>query len=352
MVKNGKRLLYRKWVLEWLDDKKNYVKESTYANYANIVYNHLIPSLGNYRLGQINNKVLQDMIIKKYSTGRLDGNGGLSDKTIHDIGTVLKLSLKSAIKNNLIDYINLELFYPKSNKVNKIYTFNKVEQKKIINYCMNNINSKSIGILISLYTGLRIGELCALKWEDIDFRREILTVNKTIQRIYLKEKEKTKIVISEPKTKNANREIPLPSGFVDILKKIKTSNDNFIISNSHRKVEPRRYRKYYYSVITKLGVSNLTFHSLRHTFASNCIRLGVDYKTVSELLGHSSVNITLNIYVHSQMSQKKKCINLIYRENNSIIKRFNNIDIFGDSIFNTYDEDNIFFDEIQEIYFK
>jgi len=319
MKKRGRKLLFRDWILEWLFDKKNYVKESTYANYSNIVYNHLIPQLGNYKLSEIDNRILQELILNKYRTGRLDNNGGLSDKTIRDIGTVIKLSFKSAIKNNLIDYFSLDFYYPKRFDTNKIYIFSKLEQKKIIDYVINNINIKNLCILLALYSGIRIGELCALKWKDINFKKNILNVNKTIQRVYLKEKGISKIVITNPKTKNANREIPLNNDFAMLLKKFRINNETYILSGTMKWVEPRTFRRYYNMVMENIGIGNRTFHSLRHTFASNCIRLGVDYKTVSELLGHSSVNITLNVYVHSQMSQKKKCINLVYKENNDVI---------------------------------
>lgn len=327
MRKRGRKILYRDWIQDWLFEKRNYVKESTYANYSNIIYNHLIPQLGNYKLCDIDNRVLQDLILNKYRAGRLDGNGGLSDKTIRDIGIVIKLSFKSAIKNNLIDYFSLDLYYPKKDVVHKIYIFNKIEQKKIIDYVMNNMNIKNLGILLTLYSGMRIGELCALKWKDINFKRNILTVNKTVQRIYLKENGKSKVIITTPKTKNANRDIPINSDFAMLLKKFKVNNDAYVLSGSFKWVEPRTYRRYYNTVMKKIGIENRTFHSLRHTFASNCIRLGVDYKTVSELLGHSSVNITLNIYVHSQMSQKKKCINLVYKENNDSVEMMEILDL-------------------------
>ena len=330
MRKRGRKIFYRDWIQEWLSEKRNYVKESTYANYSNIIYNHLIPHLGNYKLSEIDNRILQELILNKYRVGRLDSNGGLSDKTIRDIGTVIKLSFKSAIKNNLIDYFSLDLYYPKREHIHKIYIFNKIEQKKIIDYVMNNLNIKNLCILLTLYSGIRIGELCALKWKDINFKRNILTVNKTVQRIYLKESGKSKVIITTPKTKNANRDIPINSDFAMLLKKFKVNNDHYILSGTMKWIEPRTYRRYYNNIMENIGIDNRTFHSLRHTFASNCIRLGVDYKTVSELLGHSSVNITLNIYVHPQMSQKKKCINLVYKENNEMIDILDIID--GDEI--------------------
>ena len=178
---------------------------------------------------------------------------------------------------------------------------------------LENITSKNIGLLIALYSRIRIGELCALQWKDIDFKTHKLIISKTIQRIYIKDKEKntSKVIISTPKTINANREIPINKDFVEILKQIRSNQDNYILSNDYKYIEPRTYRKYFNKVLKQLKIKQFNFHSLRHTFATNCISLGCDYKTVSELLGHANVNITLNLYVHPRYSQKKKCIDLI-----------------------------------------
>lgn len=154
--------------------------------------------------------------------------------------------MKSAMRDNLINYINLDFYYPKSNNVHKIHIFSKAEQRKIIDYCMNNLNIKTACILLTLYSGIRIGKLCALKWKDIDFKRNILYVNKTIQRIYIKPLRESKVIITDPKTKNANREIPLNREFALLLKRFKTSNDNYILSNSSKWMEPRSFREFYY----------------------------------------------------------------------------------------------------------
>ena len=213
----------------------------------------------------------------------------------------------------MINHIELSFNYPKDESNKKIYVLTKNEQKKITDYCINNINSRNIGILISLYSGLRIGELCALKWEDIDFKKSLIIITKTVQRIYIKDKleSKSKIIITNPKTKNANREIPINKDFLEILKQVKTNNRDYVISGNNKLIEPRTYRKYFDKVLKTIKINHINFHALRHTFATNCISLGIDYKTVSELIGHANVNITLNLYVHPRMSQKKKCINLI-----------------------------------------
>lgn len=307
------KILYKDWIYDWLLDKKNYIKESTYANYSNTIFNHIIPKLGNYKLNALSNKVIQDYLLELSRNGKKNSSGGLSVKTIKDITIIIKGSIRKAINEGLMAHIELSFNYPKDESSEKIYVLTKNEQKKITDYCINNINSRNIGILISLYSGLRIGELCALKWEDIDFKKSLIVITKTVQRIYIKDKleSKSKIIITNPKTKNANREIPINKDFLKILKQIKTHNHDYLLSGNDKLIEPRTYRKYFDKVLKETKINHINFHALRHTFATNCISLGIDYKTVSELIGHTNVNITLNLYVHPRMSQKKKCINLI-----------------------------------------
>ena len=308
-----KKILYKDWIYEWLIEKKEYIKESTYANYSNNVFNHIIPNLGNYYLNDINHKIIQDFLLNLSKTGKKDGSGGLAEKTIKDITIIVKGSLKKAINEERMKHIVLSFNYPKSQQEKKIYILTKREQNKITDYVLNNLSTRNIGILISLYSGIRIGELCALKWEDIDLKKGIIYIRKTIQRIYIKDKYKnvSKIILTTPKTKNANREIPINKNFLEILKKVKANKEDYVLTGNKEYIEPRTYRKYFNKVLDKININHFNFHSLRHTFATNCISLGVDYKTVSELLGHANVNITLNLYVHPRLSQKKKCIDLI-----------------------------------------
>ena len=313
MLLKSKKILYKDWIYTWLLEKKDYIKESTYANYSNNIFNHIIPKLGNYYLNELNHKVIQDFLLELSKNGRKDNTGGLAEKTIKDITIIIKGSIKKGINEDKIKHIELTFNYHKDNKENKLYVLTKREQNKITNYVLENINSRNIGLLISLYSGIRIGELCALKWEDVDFKKNCLTINKTIQRVYIKDKNKniSKVIITTPKTKNANREIPINKDFLEILKKVKSDKKHYILTGNEKYIEPRTYRKYFNKVLDELKIKHFNFHSLRHTFATNCISLGVDYKTVSELLGHANVNITLNLYVHPRYSQKKKCIDLV-----------------------------------------
>ena len=160
-----------------------------------------------------------------------------------------------------------------------------------------------------MYSGLRIGELCALTWEDVDFENGVVRVEKTLQRVPMRsENNKTSVVITSPKSKTSVREIPIPAFVMDILKRSRHSDNCYILSGTNRPVEPRTMQNRFKAVLKECGIRSANFHLLRHTYATVCIESGFDAKTVSELLGHSNVNITLNRYVHSSMEMKKKCV--------------------------------------------
>lgn len=295
---------YKSYIYKWLINKKDYIKESTYANYSNIIFNYIIPKLGNYNTKKINYNVVQEFITFLYNHKKL------SVKTIKDVISVVKMSLKDFSYN----FINYKFSYPKEKEIKKVNILSKEEQNKIVKYIFDNINYKNMGILLSLTLGIRIGELCALKWDDIDLDNETININKTIQRIYTKDfkKIKTKILISNPKSLNSNRIIPLNADLINLFCKLKNHNNYYFLTGNENYIEPRNYRNYFNKVLEDLNIKHYKFHTLRHTFATNCIELGFDYKVVSEILGHSNINTTLNIYVHPKLSLKKECIKSIY----------------------------------------
>lgn len=262
------------------------------------------------------------MIFEKLNSGRLSNKKGLSLKTVKDIMTVTKSCLNSAMKNGIIKRKTFDYKFPKNISSKKIKIFSHTEHLKLFQYINSNLDEKSLGILISLLCGLRIGEVCGLKWCDIDFENEILSINRTVQRIYIKKtiSSESKIIISSPKTTSSFRNIPLSKHLIKIMKNLRKNDDFYIITGNKNFIEPRIYRKYYYSILSSLNLSKLSFHSLRHTFATQAIELGTDYKTVAEILGHSSINTTLNLYVHPKMEYKRKCLNLIYNKLSSSLK--------------------------------
>ncbi len=307
------KTLYKEWIYTWLCEKKKYVKESTYASYSNNIFNHIIPYLGNYYLHELTHQVIQSFILYLTKEGRKKDNSGLALKTIKDISNIVKSSLRQAMSEKKMNYIDLQFNYPRTYNSKSLTVLNNDEQKRLTDYIINNLNSQSVGILLGLYYGLRIGEICALRWDDIDLDRGFIYINHTIQRIFIKGPKEniSKIIITTPKTVNAQRQIPLSRNFIILLRKVKGPKDTYLLTKTHNYIEPRRYRKYFNQILLYAHVKHFNFHALRHTFATNCISLGIDYKTVSEILGHANVNITLNLYVHPRLDQKKKCINLI-----------------------------------------
>lgn len=228
--------------MEWLNYKQNYVKESTFANYASIVYNHLLPDFDNIYLEDLNHNMLQQYILNKLKTGIKDKSKGLSEKSVKDIMMVLKNSLKYAMNQSMMNQINLDFKYPKNHHKQKIYILSKREQRKITEYILNNLTSRNLGVLLSLYSGMRIGEICALKWSDVDFKNHIIHVNKTLQRIYLKNdggETTSKIVVSSPKTLNSNRDIPMNKDFASIIRPLKINSNFYILTSSLDKRIPK-----------------------------------------------------------------------------------------------------------------
>ena len=296
---------FRKVANEWLEYKKNSIKNSTYYNYKFIIEKYLNKEFGKQNVEKIKdyNQYIQELTKK------------LASKTIRDIICVLKAILKYYEEENDCKLKYKRMNIPKLEK-KEIKILSSKERIRLEKYCLKENTLKSLGILLSLNTGLRIGEICALKWEDIDFKRNIIHVNKTLQRVYLKDdKNETtpKLVISPPKTLTSNRDIPINKDFASVIKPLKLNSKHYVLTSSFEETEPRAYRRHFNLVLDKLKIKHINFHSLRHTFATNCISLGIDYKTVSELLGHSDISTTLNLYVHPNLSDKKKCMNVIWK---------------------------------------
>ena len=292
----------------WENDKKLYVKKSTYSAYLLLIENHINPYFADKE--QITEEDVQKFVLTELRKE-------LSQKSIKDIIIVLKMILKFAVKQKLLAYNEIEIKFPTVGEKTDLEVLNKNDHKKIINYLQENFTFKNLGIYICLSTGMRIGEICGLLWSDIDVESGIIKVRRTVQRIYVIDGETrhTEILIDTPKTKNSIRDIPMTTELYKIIKPLKkvVNNDFYVITNEAKPTEPRTYRNYYERLIKRLGIPKLKFHGLRHSFATRCIESKCDYKTVSVILGHSNISTTLNLYVHPNMEQKKKCIDQMYR---------------------------------------
>ncbi len=292
----------------WKTNKKQYVKKSSFAAYMLLIENHLLPVFGDNFL--IEETDVQNFVFKKLESG-------LSHKTIKDILIVLKMIMKFGAKNKWLEYTPFDIQFPTEREKHNIEVLSRADQKKIMNYIQEHFTFRNLGVYICLSAGMRIGEICALTWEDIDTDSGVINVRQTIQRIYIIEdgKRRTELILDTPKTKNSIREIPISKDLLRILKPFKkiVNPTFFVLTNDAKPTEPRTYRSYYKNLMKELKMPELKFHGLRHSFATRCIESNCDYKTVSVLLGHSNISTTLNLYVHPNMEQKKKAIEQMFK---------------------------------------
>jgi len=292
----------------WKKDKQMFVKSSTVAVYTLHLENYILPKFG--EKASIDETDVQGFVLDSI-------RHGLSQKTVKDMLIVLKMVIRFGAKHGWLQYQEWSIKFPTEQKKQELEVLSISHQKKLMQYVTDNFTFRNLGIYICLSTGMRIGEVCALKWSDIDLGTETIHVNRTIERIYIIEgnERHTELVIGTPKTKNSIREIPISKELMKLIRPLKKlmNDDYFVITNEAKPTEPRTYRNYYKQLLKQLGIPSLKFHGLRHSFATRCIESQCDYKTVSVILGHANISTTLNLYVHPNMEQKKKCINQMFK---------------------------------------
>ncbi len=298
---------YIDWLIQWLENYiRSSVKVRTYERYRLIIEQHIKDKIGGMELNDLSPLVLQQFITGLLQSGNRKTGKGLSANSVNAIISVIQSSLKTAHLLGLTqEYTADKLKRPKL-KEKPVECFTLAEQKKIEQaiIIMNGKKDKLYGILLCLYSGLRIGELIALQWSDIDFAKGILTVSKSCH------DGKDGLIIDEPKTTTSRRVIPLPKQLLPFLKGIKKkSNSPFVVSANGKSVSIRSYQRSFELLLKKLNIPHKGFHSLRHTFATRAIECGMDVKTLSEILGHKNPTVTLNRYAHSLMEHKADMMN-------------------------------------------
>lgn len=296
---------YAEWLDIWLE---NYIKPSvkvrTYERYALIIDKHISTDVGKCEISELSALVLQNFITKLLESGNCKTGSGLSANSVNAIISVLQSSLQTA---HLIGVANEYT----ANKIKRpklierpVECFSLKEQKQIEQAVLNSKKDKLFGILLCLYSGLRIGELIALQWSDIDFAKGTLTVSKSCH------DGKNGLIIDEPKTATSRRTIPLPKQLMPLVKMLKKRSDSdFVVSSHGKPVSVRSYQRSFELLLKKLDIPHRGFHSLRHTFATRAIECGMDVKTLSEILGHKNPTVTLNRYAHSLMEHKADMMN-------------------------------------------
>ncbi|MCI8871320.1 MAG: site-specific integrase [Lachnospiraceae bacterium] len=310
--KNNK-IIFKLLVERWLCHKKTSVKESTIIRYQNLIKLYLMPEFGEIPVDEFAYPTLYEFSVKLLQSGGSKGTG-LSPKTVLDILSLLHNIFQYA-ENIGISIPAAHMSIPVKQNKKQMRIFTIAEQKKLLTFLMNDPKQTSLGIQLCFFTGLRIGEICALKWGDILIEEKSIFVHQTMQRLQTTENEKgrTKILISSPKSISSIREIPIPAQIFELIKKAQISShypkEAFLLTGSTTKyVEPRTLQYRFKRILLECGIKDANFHAVRHTFATRCIEVGCDVKSLSEILGHSNVNITLNCYVHPPMNLKRQSL--------------------------------------------
>lgn len=301
---------YKDWLIEWLE---NYVKQSskvkTHTRYFQIVHSHLIPRLGDYEMNELTPQLLQQQIVDMRKCGNQRTGGGLAPSTVNLIVAVIQDSLATAHDLNLCEQYTADKIKRPRIEEKKVECFTVAEQKQIEDAVKNDKRYKTVGILLCLYTGLRIGELLALEWSDVDFEKREISISKTCHDS-TDESGRYCRFVNAPKTATSMRVIPFPRQLTPLLRETKKKNGSkYVVGDGDKIISVRSYQRTFELLLKKHGIPHRGFHALRHTFATRAIECGIDVKTLSEILGHKNSTITLNRYAHSLMEHKKDMMN-------------------------------------------
>lgn len=300
IIDSVKSLTMESIALKWLDDLKTVRKKSTIVKYQNQLNSHIIPYLGKRKIDDVTN---EDIVTFSHY---LLTKKKLAPKTVTDTLSRIKSIRKYAVIHDYDVGFHPEcIVVPQHTEKIRVLTF--TEEATLLAYLDNHPSLTSLGILVCLFTGIRVGELCALMWSDISLTEKELHIKRTMQRLRnldVSAEKKTYISIEEPKSKCSIRTIPIPDNIMDALRQAHVSNGYLLTGSVHRYVEPRTMENRFKAILVACGISDANYHALRHSYATRCIEAGVDIKALSEMLGHANVNITLNRYVHPTMQFK------------------------------------------------
>ena len=284
------------------------LKGGTINKYQNLIDTHIMPELGRVKLSELDSTMINTFLTKKMTSGRVDHKGGLSASYVRSIMLVISSSIKYAVEEQMCLPLKTPICKPSTTKKD-LPVLSRDEQKHLEQYLLSDLDNTKAGILISLHTGLRIGEICALTWDDVDLQNHIIKVRHTVARVKNSDARfgsSSCLILDTPKTAASTRDIPISSALLPILTIINNqASSKFVVSNSETFLSPRTFEYRYHRLLEESGIASINYHALRHTFATRCIEAGVDVKSLSEMLGHANVGVTLNTYVHSSMELKR-----------------------------------------------
>lgn len=304
--------------MDWLRHKQCYVKPSTIGNYDTIYHARIKDDeIADMDVLEIKSKHFQALIDRLHSTTKL------SPKSIKDVVTLTKNILFWILDREELPLPTLRIKYPcETGLVKELAVYDQAEMKKIAAYILEHPSPSGVAIIVTMMTGLRIGETCGLQWGDVDLKERTITIRRITERVLKPQslvptrKGRSYVNIGSPKTRTSARIIPLPPSLVKLIQKARgLSPDNyFIASGSEKPIEPRRMRNIFDITLMAAGVRRLRFHGLRHSFATNMIRSGIDIPTVSALLGHNNISTTLDYYTHACLEGKKQAMRVYFKK--------------------------------------
>lgn len=293
---------------EWLLAIQGMVKDSTIIKYRNLLTCSILPHLGTRTLAEIDYSLLCAFRTELLEHGGRQQNG-LSEKTTADALSITKSILKYGLqKKHQIDQTAFLVAGKVKTTLPRVLSI--AEEDRLVSFLLENQELASLGILVCLFTGIRIGELCALTWDDICFDSNTIHIHRTMQRLQIPGEEgKTAIRITEPKSQCSIRDIPIAEGLLPLLMQQPHKEGFLLTGERFHYIEPRTMQNRFHTIMQKCQIQDAHFHTLRHTFATRCIEVGFDVKSLSEILGHANVSITLNRYVHPSMNLKQENMN-------------------------------------------
>lgn len=307
----GDKLLFAAVASRWLASEARTKKDSTVCRYRNNLKLHLNPRFYGRRFTEITREEVEDYITELRIRG---GGNGMSPNTVKGILSVLRSVLEYGERQYHLTAANLTRLSVVDTENLPLRVLTENEEGMLTEYILSTLTGDGLGILLVLYTGLRLGELCSLHWEDIDFKEGTVFVHTTMERIQTpgNPNHRTQVSITPPKSRKSIRTIPLHEDILGLLwERAGEKGTFFLTGRKDIYIEPRTMENRFKAIMKTVGIADATFHALRHTFATRSIENGVDAKVLSELLGHASVRLTLDRYVHPSNWQKRKNINAL-----------------------------------------